>query len=69
MPTYIYETLTKCCQDEIKYYEIEQLEQEAPLTSHPETGEAIKRVEIDGEELIKKDRPEGSCGCGSGGCC
>lgn len=67
--TYIYET-TGCC-DDLKYYEIEQNADEAPLTTHPETGEAIKRVVLGGRELVKESHShgEGSCGCGSSGCC
>jgi predicted nucleic acid-binding Zn ribbon protein len=69
MKTYIYET-TGCC-DDLKYYEIRQQENEAPLTAHPETGEAIKRVVLGGRELVKDDHSHGSgsCGCGTSGCC
>jgi predicted nucleic acid-binding Zn ribbon protein len=69
MPTYIYETIPESCCAEAKHYEIEQNEQDAPLTRHPETGETIKRVLLGGKELIKKEEPGGSCGCGAGGCC
>ena len=67
MPTYIYETIPESCCADPKHYEIEQTENEAPLTLHPETGEAIKRVVLGGIELVKKDA--GSSCCSDSGCC
>ena len=68
MPTYIYETIHESCCADPKHYEIEQCENDEPLTRHPETGEVIKRVVLGGVELVKKDEDGGSC-CGSEGCC
>jgi len=68
MPTYIYESITESCCDEPKHYEIEQSETDAPLTAHPATGEAIKRVLIGDEALVKQSEEGDSC-CGSSGCC
>ena len=65
MPTYIYETIPESCCAEPKHYEIEQNENDAALTYHPETREAIKRVLLDGQELIKNKENSGSCACGS----
>ena len=69
MKTYIYETTGSC--DDLKYYEIDQCSDDAPLTQHPETGEAIKRVVLGGRELTKETHSHGgdACGCGSTGCC
>lgn len=67
MPTYIYETIPESCCADPKHYEINQGETDAPLTHHPETGEAIKRVLLGGKELIKQDESD-SC-CSGTGCC
>lgn len=69
MKTYIYETAASC--DDLKYYEIDQCADDEPLTKHPETGEAIKRVVLNGRALMKDKHAQGggSCGCGSSGCC
>ena len=67
MPIYIYETIPGSCCADPKHYEIEQSENDAPLTRHPETGEAIKRVVLGGQELIKEDGG-GSC-CSGSACC
>jgi predicted nucleic acid-binding Zn ribbon protein len=67
MPTYIYESIPESCCADPNHYEIEQAEDAAPLTHHPETKEPIKRVVIGGQELIKGDG--GSCCCGPGECC
>ena len=66
MPTYIYETIPESCCADPKHYEIIQPDSEAPLTRHPETGEAIKRVILGGIELVKRE--EDSC-CSGTGCC
>jgi len=65
MKTYIYETTGSA--DDLKYYEIAQCSEDAPLTQHPESGEAIKRVILNGRELTKESHSHGgdSCGCGS----
>jgi len=65
MPTYIYETIPANSNEEPIVYEVTHDEDETPLTHHPETGEAWKRVEFDGKPLMKED---GGC-CGEGGCC
>lgn len=65
MKTYIYESIPAKCCEEPKHYEIEQEADAAPLTTHPQTGEAIRRVLIDGKELTG----DGGCCCGESGCC
>ena len=70
MPTYIYETIPESCCADPRHYEIEQDENAQPLTSHPETGEAIKRVVLGGVELMqRKDQGTSSCCGGSSDCC
>lgn len=67
MPIYIYETIPENCCTDPKHYEINQGENDAPLTRHPETDEPIKRVLLGGKELIKK--PDGDSCCSGTGCC
>ena len=68
MPIYIYETIPESCCADPKHYEIEQGENDQPLTRHPETDEAIKRVVLGGIELIRQKDQGNSC-CGGSGCC
>lgn len=68
MPTYIYETVPESCCDDPKHYEIEQNENDQPLTKHPETGEVIKLVVIGGQPLVKQEDEGDSC-CSGTGCC
>ena len=42
MATYLYETTDP--KKPVRQFEIQQSMKEAPLTAHPETGEAIRRV-------------------------
>jgi predicted nucleic acid-binding Zn ribbon protein len=75
MATYIYETTDPS--KPVQQYEIQQSMKDAPLTAHPETGEAIRRVITGGFGYIgsgsasaqsEAPRPR-SGGCGSGcGC-
>ena len=73
--TYLYETIPAHEDGEIKHYEIKQSANDAPLTTHPETGEPIRRVILGGWGLLMTKPPstgagsQGSCGCGPGGCC
>lgn len=69
MPTYIYETIPESCCDDPKHYEIEQKENDQPLTKHPETGEFIKLVVIGGQPLVKQGDGSDSCCSGDTGCC
>ena len=72
--TYLYETIPVRDGDTVKQFEIEQGADEVPLTRHPETGEAIRRVILGGWGLTLSastgsGSKSGSCGCGPGGCC
>jgi predicted nucleic acid-binding Zn ribbon protein len=71
--TYLYETIPLRTGDKPRHYEIQQGMNDAPLTRHPTTGEAIRRVILGGWGLVtpKPGGPtnSGNCGCGPGDCC
>lgn len=66
MTTYVYETVPADSKEQPKFYEIQQSMQDAPLTKHPETGEAIRRVILGGYGAMTKsgDSSEGDSCCG-----
>lgn len=49
MVTYVYETLPRAGKT-VRRYEIQQSIKDAPLTKHPETGEAIRRLIVLGSD-------------------
>jgi hypothetical protein len=61
MITYLYETLPRAGKP-VRRYEILQSIKEAPLTKHPETGEAIRRCIVLGPDPFVRaatiERPE-----------
>ena len=74
MSLYVYETVPQKPGAKTRHYEIKQNLGDAPLTTHPETGEPIRRVVL-GElgELTLPERKRtvdansgSSCGCGCG---
>ena len=71
--TYLYETIPAREGDEVKRYEIKQSIHDDALTTHPETGEPIRRVILGGWGLVtgKSSAPSsGGGGCTpGGGCC
>jgi predicted nucleic acid-binding Zn ribbon protein len=73
MATYIYESIPNKAGEKPKRYEIKQSMNDQPLTKHPETGEAIRRVVAGGFGLMTKGSgsgaPAGGHSCGSPGCC
>jgi len=73
MTTYVYETIPTKEGDSVDYFEIKQSMKDAPLTQHPETGRAIRRVMLGGFGILKSQNSppasRGSCGCRPGGCC
>ena len=73
MTTYVYETIPAKDGDEVQYFEIKQSMRDTPLTEHPETGQAIRRVILGGFGILKSESSSpassSSCGCGPGGCC
>jgi predicted nucleic acid-binding Zn ribbon protein len=73
MATYIYETTNET--GPVKRYEIQQSMKDAPLTRHPESGEAIRRVISGGYGVVSKGAGQnaappisggGSCGTACG---
>ncbi len=74
MTTYVYQTIPQVPGEEPRSFEIKQSIHDAPLTVHPETGEAVRRVILGGLGLLRSGKAAtppstgGSC-CGSGcGC-
>ena len=72
---YLYETIPGSDGEAVNRYEIKQSIHDAPLTRHPETGEAIRRVIVGGAGIITRKAASapkatggGGCGCGHGGC-
>ena len=55
MTTYVYETIPSKPGDKPRYFEIKQSIKGASLTTHPETGEPIRRVVLGGFGVLKKD--------------
>ena len=67
MTTYVYEIIPAKEGETPRFVEIKQGMKDAPLTKHPETGEAIRRVIFGGYEASSKASPSGTgagCGCG-----
>ena len=72
MTTYVYEIIPAKVGETPRYVEIKQAMKEDPLTKHPETGEAIRRVIFGGYGALSKGSDSGTgsgCGCGPSGCC
>lgn len=63
MTTYVYETIPSPPDDEPKSFEMRQSMHDAPLTSHPQTGEPIRRAIAGGCGFIaqKAARPPQPC--------
>ena len=70
MTTYVYEIIPAKAGEKPRYVEMKQGMKDAPLTKHPETGEAIRRVIFGGYGALSKGSDNGSSsGCGpSCGC-
>ncbi len=65
MATYVYETTND--NGPFKRYEIQQSMKDAPLTRHPETGEAIRRVISGGYGVMSKGAGQNAAPPVSGG--
>ena len=67
MTTYVYETIPAKEGDSVEYFEIKQSMKDAPLTQHPETGQAIRRIILGGFGILTSENSSpassGSCGC------
>jgi len=76
MATYLYETIPGTPGEEIATFEVQQSMNDAPLTHHPESGKAVRRVITGGFGFVTKGAktaPRNTSlsgdGCGSGcGC-
>ncbi len=70
MPTYVYETVPERKGQRSKRYEIVQRMSEAPLSKHPHTGEAVRRViaEVTVITGAGKDGKNEQVPCASGNC-
>lgn len=72
MTTYVYEPINRKLGGKPRYFEIKQNMNDKPLTTHPETGEPIRRVVLGGFGTLssKGSADSGSgCGCKPGSCC
>ncbi len=65
MPTYVYETIPSKPKEKAVQFEVQQSMKDAPLTTHPETGQAVKRVISGGYGYASK----GKSGSGGGHSC
>jgi predicted nucleic acid-binding Zn ribbon protein len=78
MATYLYETIPSKQGEEPQTFEVQQSMKDAPLTAHPQTGVAVRRVITGGFGFVSKggstpapapQLPSSGGGCGSGcGC-
>jgi hypothetical protein len=74
MTTYVYETIPQKPGGKPRYFEIKQNMSDKPLTKHPDSGEAFRRVVLGGYGVLssapKKSsaNTDGSC-CGGTDCC
>ena len=76
MATYVYETIPRLADGTPQRFEFQQSMKDAPLTHHPDTGEAVRRVISGGYGIMGaggNDRPASSpapcaagCACHSG---
>lgn len=75
MTTYVYETIPQIPGVEPVRFEVRQSMREAPLKTHPETGEPVRRVISGGFGFVAQrasaaSAGSGGCGCsGNCGCC
>jgi predicted nucleic acid-binding Zn ribbon protein len=73
MTTYVYESITAKAGEKPRYFEIKQSLNDEPLTTHPETGEPIRRVVLGGFGTLSSKPAKSSsgagCGCAPGRCC
>jgi arsenite-transporting ATPase len=74
MTTYVYETIPQQAGEKSRLFEIKQSMNDQPLTKHPESGEAIRRVVLGGYGVLssapkKSTAKTGDTCCGGTGCC
>ncbi len=69
MTTYVYETIPSKKGEKVRHYEIKQSMKDDALTTHPETGEAIRRVVLGGYGVIKSGQAPAAPVPSGGHCC
>jgi predicted nucleic acid-binding Zn ribbon protein len=74
MTTYVYETIPQIPGVEPVRFEVRQSMRDAPLKTHPETGEPVRRVISGGFGFVAQRAASSSAGAGCGcsgncGCC
>jgi len=69
MTTYVYETIPSKKGEKVRHYEIKQSMRDDALTTHPETGEAIRRVVLGGYGVLKSGQSAPAAPMPSGGHC
>jgi predicted nucleic acid-binding Zn ribbon protein len=69
MTTYVYETLPQTPGEKPSYFEIKQSMKDQPLTTHPETGESIRRVILGGFGILSSGKSVKRQPSSGGGCC
>ncbi len=69
MTTYVYETIPQAPGVKPSYFEIKQSMNDQPLTVHPETGEAIRRVILGGFGILSSRNSGKQQSSSGGGCC
>ena len=68
MTTYVYETLPQKPGEMPRYFEIKQNMSDQPLSKHPVSGEAIRRVILGGYGVLNSAQKKSSAPA-RGGCC
>ena len=67
MPTYVYETIRSKPGEKPSFFEFKQSIGDLPLTTHPETGEPVRRVVLGNFGVLSGRGTRGRSGSGS--CC
>jgi predicted nucleic acid-binding Zn ribbon protein len=69
MTTYVYETIPQKPGEKPRLFEIKQSMQDSPLTKHPDTGVAIRRVVLGGYGVLKSGSTKRPSPGDGGACC
>jgi len=69
MTTYVYQTIPQLPGEEPRHFEFKQSMHDQPFTTHPETGEPIRRVILGGFGLLNSSKAVMQPAPGGGSCC
>jgi predicted nucleic acid-binding Zn ribbon protein len=69
MTTYVYETIPQTGGEKPRYHEIKQSMNDKPLSTHPETGERIRRVVLGGFGVLSSGKNSGASSAAGSSCC